>query len=44
VHCRTSLTAQIATEQDHDKFVELIKELNQLLVGEKQEDHKTADA
>ena len=29
------LTAKIATEQDHDKFVALVKELNQLLDGER---------
>ena len=27
------LAAKIATEQDHDKFVALVKELNQLLDG-----------
>lgn len=38
------LTAKIATEQDPDKFTALVQELNQLLDGEKQKRHKTADA
>ena len=30
------LAAQIATEQDHDRFTALIREFNQLLDGEPQ--------
>ena len=38
------LTAKIAIEQDHDKFTDLIKELNQLLDEGQQERRKTTDA
>jgi hypothetical protein len=38
------LAGKVATEQDPEKFIALVKELNQLLDGEKQEQHKTADA
>jgi hypothetical protein len=31
------LASKIATEQDHDKFAQLVKELNQLLDGELRE-------
>jgi hypothetical protein len=37
------LAGKVATEQDPEKFTALVKELNQLLDGEKQEQHKTAD-
>ena len=36
------LAAKIATEQDHDKFVVLVKELNQLLDGEPLQSHSVA--
>jgi hypothetical protein len=37
------LASKVATERDPDKFTALVKELNQLLDGEKQERHNTAD-
>jgi hypothetical protein len=36
------LAAKIATEQDHDEFVALVKELNQLLDGEPLQPHSVA--
>jgi hypothetical protein len=35
------LTAKIATEQNHDKFTQLVTELNELLDDRKQEQHDT---
>jgi hypothetical protein len=35
------LTAKIATEQNHDKFTQLVAELNELLDDRKQEQHDT---
>jgi hypothetical protein len=35
------LAAQVATEQDHDKLMKLVEELNQLLDGEKTGTAKT---
>jgi hypothetical protein len=34
------LAAQIAIEQDHDKFTALVKEFNELVDGEQQESLK----
>ena len=36
------LASKIATEQDHDKFTALIKEMNQLLDGESRKPHDPA--
>jgi hypothetical protein len=38
------LAAQVATEQDHDRFMKLVEELNQLLDGDKQKRNEAADA
>jgi hypothetical protein len=38
------LAAKVATEQDHDKFVALVKELNQLLDGDLRNLHDSAPA
>jgi hypothetical protein len=38
------LAAKVATEKDHDKFVELVKELNQLLDADLRRLHDAAPA
>jgi hypothetical protein len=38
------LAAQIATEQDHDKFTQLVKEMNELLDEERRKLHQSAPA
>ena len=38
------LAAQVATEQDHDKFMKLVEELNQLLDGERRERQESNSA
>jgi hypothetical protein len=36
--------SEVATEQDHDKFIALVKVLNQLLDGELREPHTSTPA